>query len=411
MELEYGWKWDFMNILFLTLLDFESLEEHNIYTDLLREFRKKHHKIYAISPVERKKKCKTYIIKEKDTFIVKLRIGNMQKINIIEKGISTITLESLFVLGIKKYFSGIHFDLMLYSTPPITFCKAIEYVKKRDGVETYLLLKDIFPQNAIDLGMMKKEGIKSILYKYFKTKEKRLYRISDRIGCMSEANVNYVINHNPEIDPKIVEICPNSIEIIDRSVDENSKIKIRNKYNIPLNKKIFVYGGNLGKPQGIEFLIHCIHTQKDSDSTFFLVIGDGTEYRKLEEFKKKYKQKNFKLLQRLSQEEYYRIVASCDVGMIFLDHRFTIPNFPSRLLDYMAAKLPVLAVTDTNTDVGKVIVNGGFGWWCESNDVKGFDKLIKTISDAHLISIGKKGYQYLYDHYRVSISYETILTQ
>lgn len=180
MELEYGWKWDFMNILFLTLLDFESLEEHNIYTDLLREFRKKHHKIYAISPVERKKKCKTYIIKEKDTFIVKLRIGNMQKINIIEKGISTITLESLFVLGIKKYFSGIHFDLMLYSTPPITFCKAIEYVKKRDGVETYLLLKDIFPQNAIDLGMMKKEGIKSILYKYFKTKEKRLYRISDR---------------------------------------------------------------------------------------------------------------------------------------------------------------------------------------------------------------------------------------
>jgi len=72
---------------------------------------------------------------------------------------------------------------------------------------------------------------------------------------------------------------------------------------------------------------------------------------------------------------------------------------------------PVFAVTDTNTDVGKVIVNGGFGWWCESNDVKGFDKLIKTISDAHLISIGKKGYQYLYDHYRVSISYETILTQ
>lgn len=114
------------------------------------------------------------------------------------------------------------------------------------------------------------------------------------------------------------------------------------------------------------------------------------------------------MLQRLSQEEYYRIVASCDVGMIFLDHRFTIPNFPSRLLDYMTAK-PVLAVTDMNTDVGKVIVDGGFGWWCESNDVKGFDKLIKTINEAHLISIGKNGYQYLYDHYRVDISYEAIL--
>ena len=64
---------------------------------------------------------------------------------------------------------------------------------------------------------------------------------------------------------------------------------------------------------------------------------------------------------------------------IFLDHRFTIPNFPSRLLGYMQAKLPVLACTDKNTDIGKVVVEGGFGWWCESNDVGEFGRVVERV--------------------------------
>lgn len=72
-----------MNILFLTLLDFESIEEHNIYTDLLRKFSQYGHNIYAISPVERRKKQNTRLIKENDVTILKLKIGNTQKTNII----------------------------------------------------------------------------------------------------------------------------------------------------------------------------------------------------------------------------------------------------------------------------------------------------------------------------------------
>jgi len=37
--------------------------------------------------------------------------------------------------------------------------------------------------------------------------------------------------------------------------------------------------------------------------------------------------------------------------MIFLDYRFQIPNFPSRLLSYMAAGMPVIVATDPNTDM------------------------------------------------------------
>ena len=135
-----------MNVLFLTLLSFNSLQERNIYTDLLREFVKNGHQVYVISPVEKKQHQRTHLNKEENVRILRLQIGNTQKTNIIQKGISTVMIKPTFKNAIKQYFSDIKFDLILYSTPPITLVGAIEYVKKRDEAKTYLLLKDIFPQ-------------------------------------------------------------------------------------------------------------------------------------------------------------------------------------------------------------------------------------------------------------------------
>lgn len=399
-----------MNILFLTLLDFESLDEKNIYTDLLREFTKHGHNLFVISPVERKKKQESKLIETEKAAILKLKIGNTQKTNIIEKGISTIGIEPRFIAGIKKYFSDVKFNLVMYSTPPITFCNAIEFVKKRDGAKTYLLLKDIFPQNAVDIGIISKNGLKGIIYRSFRKKEKKLYRISDHIGCMSQANVDYILKHNPEIDAQRVEICPNSVEVMDISVDENARKEMRNKYGIPLNKKVFVYGGNLGKPQGIDFMIKCLKSQEGNEDIFFLIVGDGTEYDKIEDYINNDKPSNVRLMKRLPKEDYDKMVGACDVGMIFLDYRFTIPNFPSRLLSYMQAKIPVLAVTDPNTDIGKIIVEGGFGWWCESNDIKAFIRIMETISCENYNQnlIKHKEYSYLKEKYSTDISYKTI---
>lgn len=398
-----------MNILFLTLLDFESLQEKNIYTDLLREFIKNGHKVFAISPIERRKHQGTHIVEETNTKILRLQIGNIQKTNIIEKGISTLMIESTFKKGIKRYFSNAKFDLILYSTPPITLVGAIEYAKRRDNAKSYLLLKDIFPQNAVDIGMMDTKGIKGIMYKYFRKKEKKLYQLSDYIGCMSEANVKYLLCHNPEIDKHRVEICPNSIEVVDKSVGIEERKIIRQKYDIPCDKKVFVYGGNLGRPQGIQFLIECLRKSVQLQNVFFLIVGDGTEYDLLQSYLEKEKPENVKLMKSLQKEEYDILVGACDVGMIFLDHRFTIPNFPSRLLAYMQAKIPVLAVTDPNTDIGITITNGGFGWWCESKDVNDFYKTLQAILSSNCRDKGISGYAFLSRHYSVEEAYRVIM--
>lgn len=299
--------------------------------------------------------------------------------------------------------------MILYPTPPITLCDVVEYIKKRDNAKTYLLLKDIFPQNAVDLGMLKKTGMKGFLYRYFRVKEKKLYAVSDKIGCMSPANCQYVLEHNPEVSLDKVEVCPNSIEVRDMSITAEERRHIRNKYVLPLDKKIFVYGGNLGRPQSIPFIIDCLRTQLNNHEAFFLVVGDGTEYSKLEDFIEEARPSNMKLMQRLPQDDYDRIIEACDIGLIFLDYRFTIPNFPSRLLSYMQAKLPVLSCTDTVTDIGKIIVENKMGWLCVSNNATNFDFLVKQILSMDLKPLGENAFKLLNDEYSVEKAAKQIL--
>lgn len=398
-----------MKVLFISISSLPHASKHGISLDLLREFQRNGHDVYIVCSLERKQNIETHLAKEAGCKVLRAKIGNNKKANIIEKGITTLMLPKLYIKAIKKYFSDVKFDLVLYPTPPITHYETVKYIKKRDGAKSYLLLKDIFPQNAVDIGMMRKSGVKGIIYKYFRKKEKKLYALSDRIGCMSQANVDYVLAHNPEVTPAKVEVCPNSIEIQDMTITDEKRVEIREKYGIPQDKKVFVYGGNLGRPQGIPFLIECLKAQMNNDKAYFLVVGDGTEFKKLSAFFDEAKPSNMKLLARLPKEDYDTMVSACDVGMIFLDHRFTIPNFPSRLLAYMQSGLPVLACTDPNTDIGKVIVDGGFGWWCESNDVAAFNNAVETALCADYADMKKKELDYLNDNYTVKHQYEIII--
>ncbi|MCR5824299.1 MAG: glycosyltransferase family 4 protein [Lachnospiraceae bacterium] len=402
-----------LNILYFTLEDFESLVTwRSINTDLLREFEKHGHRVFVVSPSERKKGLPTRVIKEGEAVILKPRIGNIQKTNVIEKGISTLTIGGILARALKKHLKGVRFDLVLYCTPPITFLGTVGFVKKRDNAKTCLLLKDIFPQNAVDIGMMTTTGLKGLLYSYFRKREKKLYAVSDFIDCMSEANRDYILKNNPEVDPEIIYVGGNCSAVEDRRVDTETRKALREKYGIPLDKKVFVYGGNLGKPQGIPFITECLKKCADLEDVFFLIVGDGTEYPVLDEYARNAGQKNLKVMRRLPKEDYDRMVAACDVGLIFLDHRFTIPNFPSRLTSYTQAGIPVIAATDPNTDVGKVIEDGDFGCWCESNDSDRFRQLVAemcALQDETLKEKGLNGMQYVKEHFNVEKQYELIV--
>lgn len=396
-----------MNILFLSLGGFESIETQGIYSDLMRHFRDNGHDVYIVNARERRLKKSTEYTTENGVHLLKVKIGNITQNRLLEKGISTLMIEFQFLRAIKKYFGTTMFDLVMYSTPPITFEKVIRYIKKRDNAKTYLLLKDIFPQNAVDLKMLRKD---SFIYRYFRMKEKKLYRISDYIGCMSQANVDFIENHNPQLSPNILEICPNSITPLVIQKDGDKINSIRKKYNIPSDRTIFLYGGNLGKPQAIDFLLECIETNQSNDQAFFVIVGAGTEFGKIEAYFRTKQPSNAKLIKELPKDEYEVLANACDIGLIFLHHHFTIPNFPSRILSYMQASIPVLAATDEHTDLRYALEQGNFGLWCNSSNVDQFNEKLQQLTNPLVRDMmGRNARKYLEENYTTRHSYEMIM--
>ncbi len=397
-----------MKVLFLSISSLGHLSGNSISLDLLREVRAHGHELYVVSALEKRANTDTYLSEEEGASVLRVKIGNNKKTGPIRKGITTLTTPSKYIKAIKKYFRGVHFDLVIYPTPPITLSKVVRFIKKRDKAESYLILRDIFPQNAVDIGMLAKTGTAGLLYRRFRKIEKKLYAISDRIGCMSRANVEYLLRHNPEVDREKVGILANSVTPRDLRISAEERKNIRKQYGIPEKACVYVYGGNLGRPQGVPYILDCLKLLLNRSDAYFLIVGDGTEYPRLAAFFKNYSPRNMKLMKRIPKEDYDRLVAGCDVGLIFLDKRFTIPNFPSRLLPYMQSALPVIAATDRSTDVGKVIVEGGFGFWCESRDPEDFLKIIDAVKREEFADMGKRGYDYLLSHYTADIAYKAV---
>ena len=75
-----------MNVLFLTMLDNMDINRRGIYNDVMRRFRNDGHKVYIVCTVERKMGQKTYVSKDEDVKILHVRTLNLQKTNIVEKG-------------------------------------------------------------------------------------------------------------------------------------------------------------------------------------------------------------------------------------------------------------------------------------------------------------------------------------
>jgi len=392
-----------------------SPADEGIYMDLMKCFADNGHKLYIVTPLEKKDEADEEVIEAGNLKILRCKTGNLFGVGMVEKGISQTLLPFKYMKAIERHFKGIKFDLILYSTPPISLAGIVEKIKKKTGAKTYLLLKDIFPQNAVDIGLISPFTAEVL----FRRKEKKLYKISDYIGCMSPANVEYLIKHN-EVDSLKVEVCPNSIRVTDnltgevpkdnKALELSDRSKILSKYNIPPDKTIFLYGGNLGLPQDIPFIIECIKKTNEVKEAHFVICGGGTEYGKLENFVNETTLANLSLIKALPKSEYDSLVGRSDVGMIFLDHRFTIPNFPSRLLSYLKEKKPVLICTDKNTDIGRIAEENEFGLSSVSDNTEGFAENVNKLTNGELrAKLGENGYKFLTENYTVENSYKIIM--
>jgi len=242
------------------------------------------------------------------------------------------------------------------------------------------------------------------MYIYFRNEEKKLYQISSKIGCMSQGNIEYLKKHNPNLSPNKFEIFRNTVKVSkEKKYSNDEREQIRNKYGINKDDVVAIFGGNFGRPQGLDFLVDVIKEYRNKKNIKFVLIGRGTEKEKIFNEIKTNGYKNAHTYDFIPRNDYEELTRACDIGLIFLDKRFTIPNYPSKTLSYFECSLPIMAAIDKNTDYSKLLVESNSGFWVENGDIKAFKKNFnKLINDEKLRKqMGKNGHQYLVQNLNV----------
>ncbi len=335
-----------MRILFFTLIKITSVEESGIYSDMVREFIKNGHHIDYFFPYSKtfSKKDNYYSLNS-----IKINFQVQKTSNFFLKYFSYQLLDYKFSNIIKK--SKKHYDLLILATPSIFQSRTIKTYRQRYlNSQILLLLKDIFPDNALDLGILSKKFPKILLYNYFKYIESKLYKNVDKIGVMTYLNKIYIEDKFPLLKEKLF-ISPNSIEYY-----EVKRLTNRKSLGLPLNKTIIIYVGNVGLPQDPIFFKKLIETSPDE--IFFVIIGTGTGFIHFKGIK------NDKLLlinENINQNLIDQYLIHSDYGLIILNNNFHVPNFPSKILTYLNSKLPIIAFTNSFNDL-KFLASNSNGW-------------------------------------------------
>ncbi|MDY5583416.1 MAG: glycosyltransferase family 4 protein [Candidatus Merdousia sp.] len=325
--------------------------------------------------------------------ILRVPTFKMQKMGIVKKSLAFVLLPFILKRALKKFLSQKNYDLIIFDAPPITLTPVVASAKKLFKCPVFLMQKDIFPQNAVDVGLFPKC---SPVYWYFRRQERKMLALADKIGCMSQGNIDYIRKHNPYIDAEKVVYFPNAVKV-NPFVRSDGRTELCRKFGIPQNACIFLYGGNMGIPQYMQLTAAAIRHFKNDSRVYFMCIGSGTKAGIIKDAIASANPSNAAYYSAIPRADYDLIARNCDVGIVTLSPYFTIPNYPSKSLGYMAAALPILAATDTNTDFRALVDSQAkCGIWCASSDENAFFEAIQTLaSNADLrSSFGANGRKY-----------------
>ena len=394
-----------MNILFISIA-WPSQGEKNLYTDLMGEFVLRGHRVHVVGTRDRKNQDQNALSQENGMSVLRIDSGQIRKTSYLKKASILLTLGTKMWKAIQRNFGEEQYDLILAPTPTITLSVLYKKLKRKYQAPFYLMLKDMWPQGSVDLKVFRKY---SLPWMYFRMHEKRLYKVADYIGTMSPLGAKYLRSKNSFLPEHRVEVCPNSIRPAEMP-GVKAGHEIRDKYKIPRDACVFIFSGNLGVGHGLHFLVEAIKTLKDYPGAYFVIGGSGTHYNYLESKLSEASPGNVFLYSWLPREDFEQILATSDVGMIFL-YRYTSPQFPSRLLSYFEYSKPVLCAVNKETDIGAIVEEENCGSSVNHGDLDSFVAAVKYFSEhsTDRKESGENGRKLQMDRYTVGHSYEIIM--
>jgi len=340
--------------------------------DLSLEFVRQGHEVLVITPSSEIKN--SFLMSEMDKVqILMLKAPKIKNISYFRRVIGEFIMPFIMIHQIKcNALIDNDLDGIVTYAPSIFFGPLTNMLKIENKCKSYLILRDIFPQWAVDVGLLHNYGLP---YFFFKIVERYFYSTADIIGVQTPANLKY-FDQNLIYRKGCLEVLQNWL-----AVSNPKKCSIEIEKTILKGRIIFVYAGNMGDAQGLSVFINLADSLSPQKKIGFLFVGRGNAVESLRHSVKEKALDNFLIYDEIEPQEIQALYQQCDVGIISLDKRHKTHNIPGKFLSYMQAGLPVLAAINYGNDLEKIITNYKVGCVSTNHSVSALKKLLEELVD------------------------------
>lgn len=317
-----------------------------MFHELAQEFIRRGHDVTVITPDTHLQEDVSF-----DTYqgvkTWRFKSGPLKDVSKIQRAINETLLSYRAWNSIKGQIKKETFDGVIYYSPSIFWGPLVKKIKTRCQCPAYLILRDMFPQWVIDAGMLKAG---SPIERYFRLFEKSSYRQANRIGLMSDKNLDVFRVTNKGYP---CEVLRNWASLAPTVLPEGY-VPLRQRLGLE-DKVIFFYGGNIGHAQDMANLMRLVRNMVGHPQAHFLFIGQGDEVELINSLAAEWALPNFTYLASVNQDEFKFILSEMDIGLFSLSARHSSHNFPGKLLGYMVQSLPILGSVNAGNDLLDIV--------------------------------------------------------
>lgn len=344
--------------------------------DLALEFRRLGHEPFVVSTDEFISKD-AVLSREEGIDVLRVKAGRIKTApRLLLRAWNEIRLSQILWKRGKEYFEARPCDLVVYYSPTIFFGPLVKRLKELYSCPAYLVLRDIFPQWAVDAGVLKKGAV----YRYFKYRERQNYEAADIIGVQSPSNLKYFRDQGLDGQYRL-EVLYNWASLQEEDIPRSN---YRDRLGLQ-DKVVFFYGGNIGVAQDMDNIVRLAENLRDEPSAFFLLVGDGSEVPRLKEQIAARSLTNITVHGAVAQQEYLSMLSEFDIGLISLDRGLTTQNIPGKLLGYLYHSMPTLASVNPGNDLKDLLERNRAGMACfNGDDTRLAEQARQLLHDARL---------------------------
>lgn len=327
--------------------------------DLSREFARQGHALTVLLPSP-EQRDPWLLEKMLDVQVLRLKVPRTKDFGYIRRTLGELAMPFAMLRQFRKSpLANEQWDGVVWYAPSIFHGPLARALKKSSGCKGYLIIRDIFPEWAVDLGLIGR----GLPYRFFDAVAHYQYSVADVIGVQTSGNLGYFDKWRQQ-PGRHLEVLQNWL---DKPVLAPCPIRV-NETSLA-GRRIFVYAGNMGIAQGMDILIDLAERLRSRRDIGFFFVGRGNNVARLKSAAKDRNLDNVLFYNEIHPDEIPDLYAQCSAGIVALDTRHKSHNIPGKFLSYMQCGLPVLANINSGNDLAHMIRDEQVGQVCESNMV------------------------------------------